>query len=294
MDAPRKTPPAAAHHPHLNTIKSVNAIFVLGHRGMLGHLAAAFLRDAGFPVVTSEHRYTGAAADPLLGAVRDSGCSWVINALGAIPQKVEDTHLLYRANMQFPLHLLNSLGDGQRMIHASTDCVFAGTRGHYRTNDPRDATDTYGLAKALGEAVAMDPRVYCLRTSLVGPDLGGGHGLLAWFLKQQGAVNGFTNHRWNGITTLEWAKAAAEIIQGTASFSPGVTQLGMAESVSKFELLTHFAEIWSTGTEVRAASDPQSIDRTLVPDVVRPPLREQLLDLRRWMLSRRDGQTPID
>lgn len=259
---------------------------------MLGHVAAATLSEAGYHVVTSAERYGGTTEDPLLDAVRHSGCEWVINALGAIPQKIQDAQELFRANTQFPLHLLNALGEGQRLIHASTDCVFAGTRGQYRTHDHKDTADAYGLSKALGEAVAMDPRVYGLRTSLVGTDLGGGHGLLAWFLQQPGPVNGFTNHRWNGVTTLEWTKAALEIIRGTASFSPGVTQLGVAESVSKFELLTLFAEIWSPGKEVRATSAPQNIDRTLVPDVVRPPLREQLLDLRRWMLSSR-GSHPF-
>ncbi|WP_147263276.1 sugar nucleotide-binding protein [Roseimicrobium gellanilyticum] len=268
----------------------MSGIFVLGHRGMLGHLLVACLQDAGFHVVTSEHRYTGAADDLLLDAVRESGCPWVINALGAIPQKEEDAQVLFRANTQFPLHLLHALRDGQRMIHASTDCVFAGTRGQYRTNDSTDAKDAYGLSKMLGEAVAMDPRVYCLRTSLIGPDLGSGWGLLAWFLQQQGTVNGFTNHRWNGVTTLEWARTAMEIIQGTTSLSPGVTQLGTAESVSKFELLSLIAEVWAVEKELRPTAAPQSINRTLVPDLVRPPLREQLLELRQWILSHHHDQ----
>ena len=73
-------------------------VFVLGHRGMLGHLVAAYLRQAGCEVITSDLRYAGTPREPLLQAVRDSGCAWVINALGAIPQKVEDAEVFFRAN----------------------------------------------------------------------------------------------------------------------------------------------------------------------------------------------------
>jgi dTDP-4-dehydrorhamnose reductase len=259
---------------------------------MLGHLVASYLRQAGCEVVTSTERYAGNTHEPLLQAVRESGCEWVINALGAIPQKVEDAGTLFRANTLFPLHLLQELGHGQRLIHASSDCVFSGAQGHYRTGDPKDSETTYGLSKSLGETVARDSRVLCLRVSLVGPDLGTGCGLLGWFLKQQAKVDGYTNHFWNGITTLEWARAALEVIRGTASFSSGVVQLGVAESVSKFELLKLFAEVWASGTEVAATTTPTGIDRTLVPDVVRPPLREQLLELRQWMqVSHADNQS---
>ena len=259
---------------------------------MLGHLVATYLRQAGCEVVTSAERYAGTPREPLLQAVHDSRCAWVINALGAIPQKVEDAGMLFRANTQFPLHLLQELGSDQRLIHASTDCVFSGMRGQYRTDDPKDADTEYGRSKALGEAIALDPRVVCLRTSLVGPELGAGSGLLGWFLKQKGEVDGYTNHFWNGITTLEWAKAALELIRGTASIYSGVVQLGLAESVSKFELLNLFAEVWATGTEVQATTTTTGIDRTLMPDVVRPPLREQLLELRQWMQASHDDNQP--
>lgn len=267
----------------------MSRIFVLGHRGMLGHLVVAFLRQSGHEVVTSDHRYGGTGKEPLLEAVRQSGCPWVINALGAIPQKVEDAGTLFRANMQLPLHLLEYLGDGQRLIHASSDCVFAGRKGGYHTSDFKDAENAYGLSKALGEAVALDPRVHCLRVSIIGPDLGGGRGLLAWFLQQQGTVNGYTNHFWNGITTLEWAKAALDIINGTSTIPPGVTQLGVAEIVSKYDLLQLFAEVWGTGVEVRATSTPETVDRTLVPDVPSQALREQLVELREWMRVTQNG-----
>ena len=80
-------------------------VFVLGHRGMLGHVVARFLEQQGCEVVTSPARYGGAARDSLVEAVRNSGCIWVVNALGRIKQKTEDPSELYLANSLFPVHI---------------------------------------------------------------------------------------------------------------------------------------------------------------------------------------------
>ena len=130
-------------------------VFVLGHRGMLGHVVARFLEQQGCEVVTSSLRYGGAARDSLVEAVRDSGCIWVVNALGRIKQKAEDPSELYLANSLFPLHLGTRMRSEQRLIHASSDCVFSGRRGQYSLADERDAYDVYGLSKALGEAAGL-------------------------------------------------------------------------------------------------------------------------------------------
>lgn len=258
-------------------------VFVLGHGGMLGHVVVSHLTHCGYEVITSGLRYEGGPGDPLLQAVRNSGCEWVINALGAIPQKKGCDDTMYRANTFFPLHLLQTLGGEQKLIHASSDCVFSGKTGGYATAAERDADSIYGLSKALGETVALDPRVLCLRVSIVGPELGGGgKGLLAWFLGQSGSVTGYTNHLWNGITTLEWAKVADEVMQGVAPCRHGLVQVGSPEVVSKFELLQWFAEAWERQTTVIPADTSTPVDRTLKPDWIRPSLKQQLVELKAW------------
>jgi dTDP-4-dehydrorhamnose reductase len=193
---------------------------------MLGHVVGRFLEQQGCEVVTSSLRYGGAARDSLVEAVRDSGCVWVVNALGRIKQKTEDRNELYLANSLFPLHLSARMRCEQRLIHASSDCVFSGRRGQYSVADERDAEDVYGLSKALGEAVAQSGRCWVIRTSIIGPELGKGWGLMGWFLRQSGEVNGYTNHLWNGITTLEWAGIAWELIGGQLSAEGPLIQAG--------------------------------------------------------------------
>ena len=54
-------------------------MFVLGHRGMLGHVVARFATESGWNVFTSELRYGASPRDSLVEEVRDSGASAVIN-----------------------------------------------------------------------------------------------------------------------------------------------------------------------------------------------------------------------
>ena len=263
--------------------------FVAGHRGMLGHVVARHLEELGVEVVTSDHRYTGAPSDALVEAVRGSGAPLVVNCLGRIKQKSTDPIDLALANALFPLHLVQRLRPEQHLIHASTDCVFAGSRGGYRIDDERDAGDDYGLSKVLGEGVARWPNATVVRVSIIGPDLatapGTGRGLLGWMLAQpaDAPLRGFTNHRWNGITTLEWAKIATELAarRGAGERLPPIVQPG-SDTVTKHDLLCLIRDAFETGHAIEPVEAPEAVDRTLVPTVRRAPIVEQLRELAAW------------
>jgi dTDP-4-dehydrorhamnose reductase len=260
-------------------------VFVLGHRGMLGHVVARFLEQLGCEVTTSRLRYDGAARDPLVETVRDSGCQWVVNALGRIKQKTEDAAELYSANSLFPLHLSTRMRPEQRLIHASSDCVFSGRRGKYAFDDERDAEDVYGLSKALGEAVAQAGRCWVIRTSILGPEPERGLGLMGWFLLQSGEVNGYTNHLWNGITTLEWAGIAWELMSGQLSPQGPLVQAGTWPAMTKCEVLRLLGKVWGLPVKVQPTEARDAIDRTLLPTLKRPELEHQLSKLRTWYES---------
>ena len=73
----------------------------------------------------------------------------------------------------------------------STDCVFSGEKGNYLESDFPDGKTFYDRTKALGEL--NDDKNITLRNSIVGPDIkASGIGLLSWFMKQSGTINGFT------------------------------------------------------------------------------------------------------
>jgi dTDP-4-dehydrorhamnose reductase len=236
--------------------------------------------------VTSDERYGGSPRDPLIEIVRSSGCLAVFNCLGSTKRREQDLPELHRANAQLPAHLAASLRANQHIVHASTDCVFDGQRGNYRVDDEATADDPYGFSKRLGEMIAGRPNVTVLRVSIIGPDSRPKpRGLLAWFLSAPTGVDtpGYTNWRWNGITTLEWADVALEVIERRTRGEPLAPVLQPATMpISKYELLLKFREAYGTAHRIVPVVAPIAIDRTLVPTEPRPPIEQQLTRIREW------------
>ena len=132
----------------------------------------------------------------------------VINCVGLVKQldAANDPLSALPINAMLPHRLarLCSLA-GARLIHVSTDCVFAGTHGGYTEADLPDAQDLYGRSKLLGE-VSGEPHAITLRTSIIGPELGTAHGLVGWFLAQRGSVKGYRRAVFSGLPTVELAR----------------------------------------------------------------------------------------
>jgi dTDP-4-dehydrorhamnose reductase len=256
-------------------------IFLLGHRGMLGALVHRAFQERGHTVITSNARYLGEPTDQLVKEAVDSPAEAIVNCLGVTPASGASGRDMMAANALLPMHL-SSLLEGRLLIHASTDCVFDGRRGWYRADEPTNSTDAYGLSKRVGEACLAAPGVVVVRASIVGPPAGAGRGLLGWFLRQQGQVEGWTDHRWNGITTLAWAELATRTVEGTG-LGPGLHQPTTPDAVTKEELLRMFGSVFEHPIEILPVTTARACDRTLVPTVAMPPLREQLIALRAWM-----------
>jgi dTDP-4-dehydrorhamnose reductase len=255
-------------------------IFIIGHRGMLGSFVTRYFEDQGYEVLTTDCRYSGGINDPLIRDVVNSQAEYVVNAGGLIRQKSTDQLMHYLLNAILPMHLIQSMRSDQKLIHPSTDCVFSGKTGWYDQSDPHDPSDVYGLSKSFGEKVSSDPRTVVIRTSLVGPEQGTKSGLLAWFLEQDEAVNGYTDHFWNGLTTLEWAKMIFEIVSGERPFPQGLMQVGTEEGISKYNLLMLFKEIWGLNIDVKPCDSGHLVNRTLKPMLIRKPIRDQLEELK--------------
>ena len=167
-------------------------VFVLGHHGMLGSVVHHYLAKQGYRVITSERRYRVEPECALLQDVVAAHAEAVVNCLGAIPAAGRSGAEVMTSNGLLPSHLAAVLG-GTLLIHASTDCVFDGSKGHYSIHDAPNSTDAYGLSKRIGEACAFWPNTVILRTSIVGPSAGAGRGLLGWFLSQDGPVGRITS-----------------------------------------------------------------------------------------------------
>ena len=174
---------------------------------------------------------------PLERALGQAKPEAVINCVGLIKQRDEasDEALTLRVNAEFPHRLAKRCGEaGARLIHFSTDCIFAGTKGNYTESDPSDAADLYGQSKHQGEVA--DAHSVTLRTSVIGHELATNLALLDWFLSQRGqAIKGFTKAIYSGFTTLEMARIVDRILTQHPALS-GVWHVA-SEPISKFGLL---------------------------------------------------------
>ncbi len=255
-------------------------VLVLGGNGMLGHKLCQELAhrhevwatvrcDSAARALTAVHpaeRILGNVCvtdrDSIAGSIRRTGAQVVINAVGILNRGpgTADPATLIAVNSLFPHQLAAACSEhSARLIHISTDCVFAGTRGRYRVQDVPDGTDLYGRTKLLGEVVG--PQVVTLRTSFIGRELVGSHGLLEWFLSQRGrSVPGYSNAVFSGMTT----SVLAQLIDTIVCEHPDLDGLwhASADPINKCDLLQRIEMRTRFGTVVRDDSTVK-IDRSL-------------------------------
>jgi dTDP-4-dehydrorhamnose reductase len=199
--------------------------------------------------------------DSLAGLLAQTRPDAVINCVGLVKQLAvaDDPLQAIPINALLP-HRLARLCDvaGARLVHVSTDCVYAGTRGGYREDDPPDAQDLYGRSKLLGEVDY--PNAVTLRTSIVGHELGAAHGLVGWFLSQTGTVRGYTRAVFSGLPTVELARVIRDHVLPRPELH-GLYHVSAAP-ISKHDLLRLVAEVYGKATTI-TPDDKLVIDRSL-------------------------------
>ena len=145
----------------------------------------------------------------------------------------------------FP-HELIKLGNelGIRIIHISTDGVFSKSAGLCLEDSLQACEDIYGKTKSIGEGISQ--QLLNIRCSIIGPSPFKRNGLIEWFLKlPKGAeINGYTDHVWNGATTLQLANLCYFIITkdyfNLIRNEAPVHHFCPNHQISKFELLQLF------------------------------------------------------
>jgi len=278
-------------------------ILILGGTGMLGHVLLAQLslrhdldvyatvrNSAGLEKwfssdllkkirtnVVAEHFET------VIGVLASTQPDIVINCIGLIKQLpiAEEPLSAIEINALLPHRIALACGDkGIRMIHISTDCVFDGTKGNYKENDPSDAKDLYGRSKFLGEVAY--PHCVTLRTSIVGHELKGKFGLIEWFLAQQERVRGFKKAMYSGFPTVELARIICEYVVPNPQLK-GVYHVS-STPVSKYDLLRSVADRYGKKIEIDPFEDfvlDRSLDSSLFQETTgyRPPAWTELVDV---------------
>jgi dTDP-4-dehydrorhamnose reductase len=203
--------------------------------------------------------------DSVVQAVARTKPDVLVNCIGIVKQAAaaKEPFMSILVNALFP-HQLAKLSQeaGIRLIHISTDCVFSGRKGNYSENDLSDAEDLYGRTKFLGEVSYKG--CLTLRTSMIGRELETSHGLIEWFLSQEGkTVGGYTQAIFSGFTTNALAEIIARIVDEQREMY-GVWHVA-SDPITKFALLSLVKQVY--GLNIKIEPDEAVVcDRSLNAD----------------------------
>ena len=255
-------------------------ILILGASGMLGNATFRMMSQGGHHKVFGSVRsasvkrfFASDMADNIIAGVDVENTDAlaqlfsqvrpevVINCIGLVKQLAEadDPLSALPINAMLPHRLarLCELVDA-RLVHISTDCVFSGRKGNYLETDEADAQDLYGRSKFLGEV--NYPHAVTLRTSIIGHELNSAHGLIDWFLAQQGIVKGFTNAIFSGLPTCELARVIHDQVLPHEDLH-GLYHVA-AKPISKYDLLEIVNQEYGKGLKIEPDRNLK-IDRSL-------------------------------
>lgn len=271
-------------------------IMVLGCNGMAGHLISLYFKEQGHKVVGFARQQSalldttvvGDASDfPLIQkTIEEGGFDAVINCIGLLNQFAEENKAMAVLLNGYLPHWLTEITKDTttRIIHMSTDCVFAGNDGPYYEDSIPNGATFYDRSKAMGEINTIKDLTF--RNSIVGPDIKpSGIGLFNWFMKQEGEVGGYTGAIWTGATTYTLAKAMEQALKENLT---GLYNLVNNESINKYDLLVLFNTYFRAGEVKINKNDKLQLDKSLRCkredfSFVVPSYEQQVKEMREWV-----------
>ena len=275
-------------------------VVVFGSDGMLGRYISKYLSLQNINVIKLnrlDYDVSKATVDSLMAFLfdfqdlnpRDESVV-IFNSAGVIKHRESDTSKQleqYNVNTVFP-RILSTIKrkTGVQVIQPSTDCVFSGLHGEYDETNKPVPTDHYSMSKLLAD---FNDNLTIIRTSIIGEEIYNKLSLLEWIRSHKLGtnINGYTNHFWNGITTLQYAKLVHHMIVNNI-FWTGVKHVHSPTPVSKYELCNMINKTYDLGLNIEKFETEKSIDRTLntvyEPLIYIPELDKQLTELREFKL----------
>lgn len=272
---------------------------------MAGHVISLYLAGTGRYALSNLSHSVQLAPDWLrvdaedtravAAALAERSPELVVNCVGTlVRESQENPGNAAFVNGYFPHFLERLAGErGFRLVHLSTDCVFSGGKGNYSESDPRDGKDFYAQSKAMGEVI--NSRDLTIRTSIIGPELKkNGTGLFHWLMTSRGAVKGYDRVFWNGVTTLELAKAIDAFASSEVS---GLCHLASPGKISKHDLITLMRDTWGRREPQILRESGAASDKTLVSTRTDLPYAPrdysvQMAELKDWVCTHKELYAP--
>ncbi len=266
-------------------------IVVIGSTGMLGYAVTEYFTRKNYEVVPIGRKEFDIAKEPVDNLKKFiNNAEAVINCAGVIKPRIAANTIedVLKINSIFPRNLAELCNKyNVKCFHITTDCVYTGNKGRYDENDFFDAEDIYGITKNAGET--KDCMV--IRTSIIGEENGQSRSLLEWAKSQAGKeVNGFTNHLWNGVTTVYLAEIIETILERNL-YQKGLLHVHSPNTVTKYELLQIFDKVYGLELKINSAAAKEACDRSMTSKyelskkVSTKTLEEQVYEMREFFIA---------
>ena len=263
---------------------------------MAGHLISLYFKEKGHEVVGFARQQSQLLDSTIIGdasdmalikkIIEEGNYDAVINSIGLLNQFAENNKAMaVLLNGYLPHYLVELTKDTKtRIIHMSTDCVFAGNDGPYFEDTLPNGASFYDRSKAMGEF--NNDKDLTFRNSIIGPDIkASGIGLFNWFMKQEGPIGGFTGAIWTGVTTYTLAQAMEAALKENLT---GLYNLVNNTSINKFDLCSLFNKYFRGGEVEINPNDKLQLDKTLKCtrtdfSFCVPSYEQQIKDMREWV-----------
>lgn len=234
-------------------------ILILGSTGLLGNMLTKYFDKK---VTTIPYRW---GESKFKESVLSSNCDYLINCIGAIPQRKNN----FEVNYELPIWLDKNFRG--KVIHPGTDCEMD--------------DDEYGISKKKASDWIKEngTRTKIIKTSIIGFEEQTNASLMSWFLsnKDDEEVNGYSNHFWNGNTTYFWAKHAERMMKNWQMYNIE-TVLYSSECVTKYELLVSINEVFGRNIKINSFDAEKKINKCLHGQVKLPHIEYQLKEMREY------------
>ena len=234
-------------------------VLVLGHKGMLGHVVAQYLKEQEVEVETTNFRWPSLDFKKRIKQFRGD---YIINCIGAIPQKTDK----FEINYKIPTWI--DINSSCKVIHPASDYE-ENTHGYFQSK----YNSSYWIKN-------HSKRTKIIKSSIIGPELKTKYSLFEWFLSQSDNVEGYSDYYWNGNTTLTWAKECYKILNKWDEYKIENTLTG--ECISKYQLLEKINKVFKKNIKINKIKTKQ-INKCLTGDIKTNSIENQLIELKSWI-----------
>lgn len=269
-------------------------ILILGSKGMLGKYVKTYLEKVAMYRVSEINRdkfdifneYTQGTLSKTIERICSMRYTYIINCMGVTNKREVTSSEMYVVNAYFPF-ILATIGKRYDiiLIHPTTDCIYSGLKGMYTEKDIPDCNNDYGVSKCLGESVNLLGNVYVIRASIIGEN--GVGSLVDWVKENKGqTINGYTNHFWNGVTCLEYAKKIEEYISTPIKNFPNRicfirSSYKGEDKISKYDLIREVSNVYQLNINVIPFDKDVKCDRSLKGCMTRD-IVEQIIEMKEF------------